>query len=271
MTERRANLAALLVALGGGLLLGAIAVFPMRNLSVVTYAHRMTALRIAFWIGVAGSLLAALGFVFRFVRGWPPPRFVAGVGAIGIASIVFQIGLFSRWSPMVFFILLCIAGLMLIAQRLAVEGASVLISIVLFFWIVMATWFTPKLVIALQYRRQRETLFNVVRVRNAVEEYGEVNKIYPPAQNVAELARLLEPRYIPVLPKTDGWGFPLEYRRVILNTGVQGYVIRSAGCDGIFEHKDATAYTEAFVNGFERDVVTSTVSKSQWPEGFMAP
>lgn len=148
-------------------------------------------------------------------------------------------------------------------------------------WILIPLVVSPQLIKNGQRRRQRKSMEAMRAVMAAVERYGESKGVYPATQSVADLARLLEPAYIPrsdsfgqlidrhFLPRNDGWGRPLEYSRVVVS-GHEGYVIRSAGCDGIFEQKDPTAYTGGGVQGMERDLVFSTVVPPQWPEGEMA-
>jgi hypothetical protein len=155
-----------------------------------------------------------------------------------------------------------------ILTRVAFTAFSVL---ALATWILMSLLGSPKQMAAKQLSRQKATLSDMRSIMTAVEKYGETHGVYPATQDIAELARVLEPSYIPLLPRNDAWGRPLEYYRVILPSGVEGYVIRSAGCDGVFEKKDPTAYTDGGVRGLERDIVFSTVSKSQWPEGLMPP
>lgn len=143
------------------------------------------------------------------------------------------------------------------------------VALMVLTWILTSILGSPNLATSMQRSRQRHTMSDMWSMTTALEKYAETNKIYPPTQDVAKLARVLEPSYIPLLPRNDAWGRPLEYYRVTLSSGVQGYVIRSAGCDGVFEQKDPTAYTAGGVPGMERDIVHSTVSNGQWPEGMM--
>jgi hypothetical protein len=156
------------------------------------------------------------------------------------------------------------------------------VALMVLAWIMISFVFSPDLMRNGQRSRQFRTMAAMRAVMAAVEKYGETNGVYPATQDIEKLARLLEPRYIPrndsfgrplepnYIPRTDGWGRPLEYFRVVLPKS-EGYVIRSAGCDGLFEKKDPTAYayTEGGVQGMERDIVFSSVSGSQWPEGDM--
>ena len=88
LTDRVIDLAVLNVVLGGGLFLGALALLLLREQpSIGCYPERLTGFWLTFWIGVAGSALAGLGFTASGARGWSVSRrrFVAAVGAASFA------------------------------------------------------------------------------------------------------------------------------------------------------------------------------------------
>ena len=352
------DLAVVNLAVGGGLVLGALGLFLVSQQPlIVCSAEKMTPLWVVFWPSAAGSVAAGLGFLASFRKGWSVARrrFVTALGSAGLASPALLIGLntgWDRWALLCAGIALLIAGLAIlrawrwgayfeIAGMLAgsvllfnkashptalyassdelifcgvvlllllftylaplitllfgerafilrfapvrmVLGlafkASVIFTVVA--WILMPLVVSPLLIAKGQYYRQSKSMAAMRAVMAAVEQYGETKGVYPATQSVAELARLLEPAYIPKsdsfgllldphsMPRNDGWGRPLEYFRVVVS-GQEGYVIRSAGCDGVFEQKDPTAYTGGGVQGAERDLVFSTVVPPQWPEGTM--
>ncbi len=146
-----------------------------------------------------------------------------------------------------------------------------LVVVTLLLWVLVFTKGLPRIVQARQFSLQKRSLAEMYSIKQAVEKYGEANKVYPPTQDVAALARLLEACCIKGMPRNDPWGHPYDYHGVTSPSGEEGFVIRTAGCDGIFEQKDPTAYTDGAVIGDERDIVFSTVSKPQWPEGLMQP
>ncbi|MEO8034223.1 MAG: type II secretion system protein GspG [Acidobacteriota bacterium] len=158
------------------------------------------------------------------------------------------------------------------AQRFASRNIfPTLVSVTLLLWVLMSTKGLPGLVNSMQTSRQKRSMAEMSAIMQAVEKYGEANGVYPPTQNVAALAHLLEACCIKGMPRNDPWGHPYDYHRVTSPSGEEGFVIRTAGCDGIFEQKDPTAYTDGGVIGMHRDIVFSTVSKPQWPEGLMPP
>jgi hypothetical protein len=123
-----------------------------------------------------------------------------------------------------------------------------------------------------QRHRQRETTIHLWAISVAINAYAADHNTYPSTQSMEDLAKLLEPTYIKELPRKDGWHFPIEYYGILFEkNSFNGYVIRSPGNDGKFEHRDPTAYKDGPVAGFERDMVFSSGSMSQWPEGQMQP
>jgi competence protein ComGC len=151
-------------------------------------------------------------------------------------------------------------------------GLRVFFFTLLFIWLSILIIGIPNFINAEQRRRQRITMGHLRSVANAVEGYAMDHNSYPPTQSIHDLARLLEPRYIKELPLTDGWEFTIEYYGIMFGKNwFQGYVIRSPGRDGKFEYKYPTSYRDGPVHGFQRDIVFSIGSMSQWPEGDMSP
>ncbi len=126
-----------------------------------------------------------------------------------------------------------------------------------------------QIVVATERGLQKQSLAAIGQIGQAVEAYATAYGHYPAARDINDLARLVEPMFIKEVPRTDGWGYPIGYHRVVLPSGVEGHVIRSPGADGVFEQTDPTAYRNGETIGFERDIVRSTISGQQWPEGMM--
>jgi hypothetical protein len=84
-----------------------------------------------------------------------------------------------------------------------------------------------------------------------------------PAISLAELERLLVPKYIAAIPQADGWGRPYEFR---LNTQDPNadYVMamRSAGADGRYSGE---RYAIGPFEGDGEDVVWSDSYFLRWP------
>jgi hypothetical protein len=330
------------VAVGGGLVLGALALFLIRALSPISYSQTMTAFSI---VGVMAAVSIALAIIaWAMVATGRGATFVRNLattaGVVGFALLTFQIGLFGRWEPVVLMVLMAI-GIAILAAGLAIargkawgrylqlalaaaptvfffslaitEGADFVAIVFGFFLLIIpiafldplmvlsdrrrdlrllsrlafivglvillgggfltATSGADDLMLAFQRSRQKRSMADMRIISTAVESYGTDHKSYPAARGITELARLLEPAYVKSLPRNDAWGYPFDYVRVILPKGEEGFVIRTAGADSVFEQKNPTAYayTEGGVQGLERDLVMSTISPSQWPEGMMMP
>lgn len=147
--------------------------------------------------------------------------------------------------------------------------------------------------------RQRKTMGVLRTVMTCVEAYAVDHAAYPEATTIDELARLVEPTYIRDLPRTDGWGWPLDYRSSAPSSPPTSsappapsapsasagsgtaesspsraphcYVVRSPGRDGLFEQADPFTVKGGPTVGFDRDIVFASSTPSQWPEGSMRP
>jgi type II secretory pathway pseudopilin PulG len=92
------------------------------------------------------------------------------------------------------------------------------------------------------------------------EDFGTLRAI-----PLDELARVLEPTYIKTLPRTDGWGQPLEVRIGDYTKDGQAalYAIRSPGSD---RRADADSYTGGTNSKMSEDLVYSNGSFFRYPE-----
>ena len=81
---------------------------------------------------------------------------------------------------------------------------------------------------------------------------------YPVANDIAALAKILEPTFIKDLPETDPWGTPFEF-----DSDGDNYAIRSYGSDG--KRDDTTPGGPSSVEGF--DVIHQNDELFQWPAG----
>jgi type II secretion system protein G len=90
-----------------------------------------------------------------------------------------------------------------------------------------------------------------------------------PTSTVAstDLESVLEPTYIRTMPRTDGWGHPLDFsadQQFGGATPAMTYTIRSPGRDGQFE---GPTYAIGAINGFDNDIVYSNGGFMTYPEG----
>ena len=128
----------------------------------------------------------------------------------------------------------------------------------------------PSTFAATQRVRQRRTLLSIRDLQVAVEGYATDHGSYPAARSMDELALLVTPVYVRVFPREDGWGWPIDYRRLGAGRD-QHFYIRSPGADGLLEHASPADYEGGPVEGVERDIVFTTGRRPQFPEGTMGP
>jgi hypothetical protein len=89
--------------------------------------------------------------------------------------------------------------------------------------------------------KQKRTVADLRSAMTAVESFAAREGRYPEASSIDELARLLEPGFIPRLPRVDAWGRPLRYeswRSNEASPGLDAYLLASAGRDGAWETND---------------------------------
>ncbi len=255
---------------------------------------------------ILGALAGLLGFgVFRGRR-WA--RFVLAVaaglttvalgfsatGAIRAAGDVWLSAILAGAAvpAILLFIALCMPGVAVIfpskagappqvtamkrSSPLFLAGSRVATAFFVLVWALLTAAAAVNLPRALHRSRQRLTMTHIREVATAVEAYAADNHSYPDAKTIEELERCIEPTYSKALPRTDAWGWPLEYKAVFKPAegkppAAGEYVIRSPGRDGVYEKKDPAAYNAGAVSGFDRDLVFSNGSFSQWPEPAAGP
>jgi general secretion pathway protein G len=115
----------------------------------------------------------------------------------------------------------------------------------------------PNLLNAIDRGKQKRTLIDLRTVGTAVEEYSIDHDVYPVAENIDELRRLLEPEYVGKLPIVDGWGLPFQ-----VESRAEGYRLLSLGKDGLADGCGRGATTS-----FDSDICFVDGSYDQWPEG----
>jgi hypothetical protein len=78
-------------------------------------------------------------------------------------------------------------------------------------------------------RQEKKTLSDLRSIASALETYAIDDFVYPDAATLDELAAKLAPKFIPSLPRVDGWGNEYVY---VSDTAT--YRMVSAGPDGTF-------------------------------------
>jgi type II secretion system protein G len=117
---------------------------------------------------------------------------------------------------------------------------------------------------AIARARQKRTMSDIRTIATAWEQRNAEKGSYAPgftyptvAVTWDDLSLALTPTFIKTVPKTDGWGRPLEF-------AYEGrmYAIRSAGRDGLYEGTD---YELAPTDSPDCDIVYSNGNFVTWP------
>jgi prepilin-type N-terminal cleavage/methylation domain-containing protein len=168
-------------------------------------------------------------------------------------------------------------------MRKSVSGFSIIEMLVVLGVIgILAAIAIPMFLNAQNRGKQAQTVANMRAIATAIElraadlkSYSSAGADFPiPRISVSfeEMTAMLTPKYIQVLPRVDGWGFPLTFHldQPIGNTeGARTYAIRSPGRDGIMTPTgaDGSSYKEGKFDCFDCDIVFSNGSFVAWPEG----
>lgn len=122
---------------------------------------------------------------------------------------------------------------------------------------------------SIERARQKRTMADIRSIAQAWEasnsekgHYGAAGFSFPAVVTHDALTSSLAPTYIRAIPKSDGWGRPLQF-------GAAGrvYGIRSAGRDGVYE---ADTYTQGAGENPDCDIVYSNGNFVRYPETVQA-
>ena len=104
----------------------------------------------------------------------------------------------------------------------------------------------PSFMSALQRSRQRRSMKDMRTLSTAVETY-KIDFSRPPQDtNISNLVNTLQPIYVQVFPKLDGW-----QREFIYVAGVEVYTLESYGRDGL----DGGNISPATKDDFDLDII----------------
>jgi type II secretory pathway pseudopilin PulG len=136
---------------------------------------------------------------------------------------------------------------------------------------ILAAIAIPNFLTAMQRSKQKRTMADIRSIAAAVEAYGADNNAYPQAASIETLEPLVRPKYIAAMPNKDGWDHPMKYSCYETKDGhCSGYVLGSAGKDGMFEHSNLREYVDSptgATTSFNADVIFAIGSFIQYPEG----
>ncbi|MEA2343144.1 MAG: ral secretion pathway protein [Thermoanaerobaculia bacterium] len=145
---------------------------------------------------------------------------------------------------------------------------------------IIASIAIPNLLVAMQRAKQRRTMVDIRNMATAWESRnseasrynaaGQANGVEGADQPItaANLQSMLEPTYIRVVPKIDGWGVAYQmYTNKAYGAAAKAnvYAILSAGKDGVIESDPTTG---PFTN-FDCDIVYSNGVFLSYPDGML--
>ena len=103
-------------------------------------------------------------------------------------------------------------------------------------WATASAKLTPERLKREQARSKHvQTVAQLRTLISAMQVYEIDAGKLPPAANITELAKYLEPKYSPKMPQTDAWGRKFDLATV---STLDGYYLASAGPDGAYDTAD---------------------------------
>ena len=128
----------------------------------------------------------------------------------------------------------------------------------------------PNLLNAVQRGKQKRSMGDMRTTATAIEAYAVDNNIYPNSGSpaaltaISNIAPTIEPIYIKSTPRKDGWNNPMYYA---MDAALQEYTLVSYGKNKVAEGNPLDAAPGTQTKKFGNDIVYSTGSFIQWPEG----
>jgi type II secretory pathway pseudopilin PulG len=116
---------------------------------------------------------------------------------------------------------------------------------------IIAAIFIPNFVDALNKAKVKRTMADLRSMSVAIASYATETGVYPAGQSIDDLAGVLEPQYLQLVPRLDGWKRPFHYQCLEPDwsassgqrvEGCASYVLASAGRDGLLEATDLGTY-----------------------------
>ena len=129
---------------------------------------------------------------------------------------------------------------------------------------------------AIQRAKQKRTMADIRTAASAWEaravdtrQYNAAGAFSLPAESLTydQITTMLIPTYIRSASRTDGWGFPLEFRvdqAIGSSVPAAGYALRSPGRDGKYQ---GTEYEGSATTDFDCDILYASGQFIAWPEG----
>lgn len=123
---------------------------------------------------------------------------------------------------------------------------------------------------AVERSRQKRTMSDMRSAMTAIESYAAEERAYPATSSMEDLARLLEPSHVRLLPRTDAWGHPLRYeawKERPESPGPDAYFLASPGKDGAWQVPDPRTVAPGPARTSAADIVIRNGDFVRFPEG----
>jgi type II secretory pathway pseudopilin PulG len=148
-------------------------------------------------------------------------------------------------------------------------GIMTLVILLLYIPGVLLAIAIPNLLTAMQRSKQKRTMADMRTIASAIEARATDVTSYPPPMQLADLAKLIEPKYVNKAPLVDGWAHPFQYLAACSDDeACDSYLIASPGRNGTFEVDLTTLPQEPeTTKTFDDDIVFSNGRFLRYPEG----
>ena len=115
----------------------------------------------------------------------------------------------------------------------------------------------PNLLNAIDRSKQKRTMADLRAIGTAMDQYAVDNNVYPVATDAAQLAPAVEPTYIKVMPRNDGWSYLFQ-----VESSTNAYTLWSFGKDG-----NGTACDQLITNSFAEQICLVNGQFLRYPQG----
>ncbi len=128
----------------------------------------------------------------------------------------------------------------------------------------------PNFLTAMQRAKQKRTIADMRSIASAIEAYKTEHNSFPPGNDSSALEATLVPKYIKLVPRTDGWAHPWRYEcwSASGTETCDSYALGSPAKDGIFEADSLRSYgPSTATRNFDCDIIFGNGAFVQYPEG----
>jgi general secretion pathway protein G len=115
----------------------------------------------------------------------------------------------------------------------------------------------PNLLNAIDRGKQKRTMADLRTIGTAMEQYAVDNNVYPTASDAAQLAPAVEPTYVKLMPRNDGWAHLFQ-----VDSTPSAYTLWSFGKDG-----NGNTCDQLITNSFDEQICFVNGQFLRYPQG----